>query len=70
MLQRWSARETGVHGPRLNARRIATWALALVLALGTFAFRYLSFREFGNDHFVHLAQAQQITWGLLPGTDT
>ena len=69
MLQRWSAREPGVHGPRLNARRIATWALALVLALGTFAFRYLSFREFGNDHFVHLAQAQQIAKGSLPVRD-
>jgi hypothetical protein len=52
-----------------KARRIAAWALALVIALGTFAFRYLSFREFGNDHFVHLAQAQQIVKGSLPVRD-
>jgi len=53
----------------LSARRVATWALALVIAAGTFAFRYLSFREFGNDHFIHLTQAQQITKGSLPVRD-
>lgn len=50
-------------------RLVATWSLALALALGTFAFRYLSFREFGNDHFVHLAQAQQMARGSLPVRD-
>jgi len=37
--------------------------------LCTFAYRYLTFSGFSNDHFVHLATAQQITLGLLPVRD-
>lgn len=40
-----------------------------VLGLATFGYRYLSFQEFSNDHFVHLALAQQITLGALPVRD-
>jgi hypothetical protein len=50
-------------------RRIPMPVHAAALALGTFAYRYLSFQDFGNDHFVHLSQAQQITFGLLPVRD-
>jgi len=35
----------------------------------TFAYRYLSFTDFSNDHFVHLSVAQQITMGDLPVRD-
>jgi len=69
MSRHWSGAGAKAHNPHLSTRRIATWALALVIAAGTFAFRYLSFREFGNDHFIHLSQAQQITKGALPVRD-
>ena len=39
------------------------------LALLTIAYRYLSFTDFANDHFVHLSVAQQITMGALPVRD-
>lgn len=42
---------------------------AVTTALLTFAYRYLSFAEFSNDHFVHLSIAQQITRGALPVRD-
>jgi hypothetical protein len=42
---------------------------ALALALLTIAYRYLSFTDFSNDHFVHLSVAQQITMGALPVRD-
>jgi hypothetical protein len=42
---------------------------ALGIALLTIAYRYLSFTDFSNDHFVHLSVAQQITMGDLPVRD-
>ena len=42
---------------------------ALVIGLVTIAYRYLSFTDFANDHFVHLSVAQQITMGALPVRD-
>lgn len=42
---------------------------AVALALVTIAYRYLSFTDFSNDHFVHLSVAQQITMGDLPVRD-
>ena len=35
----------------------------------TFGFRSLILRDFPNDHFMHLAWAQQILFGDLPGRD-
>lgn len=46
-----------------------TWSVALVLGALTFAFRYLSFSDFANDHFVHLSTAQQLLLGALPVRD-
>jgi hypothetical protein len=40
-----------------------------LLAVWTFGYRYLSFVEFSNDHFVHPSMAQQITQGALPVHD-
>ena len=42
---------------------------ALVIGLVTIAYRYLSFTDFANDHFVHLSAAQQIAMGDLPVRD-
>jgi hypothetical protein len=42
---------------------------AVALGILTFAYRYLSFDEFSNDHFVHLATAQQMVFGALPVRD-
>lgn len=39
------------------------------IALLTIGYRYLSFTDFANDHFVHLSVAQQITMGALPVRD-
>jgi len=41
----------------------------VLLGVATFAYRYLSFTGFINDHFVHLAAAQQIVLGALPVRD-
>jgi hypothetical protein len=48
-------------------RRVAGAAFACGLL--TAVYRYLSFTEFSNDHFVHLSTAQQITFGALPVRD-
>jgi hypothetical protein len=42
---------------------------AVALGILTFAYRYLSYEEFSNDHFVHLATAQQMVFGALPVRD-
>ena len=42
---------------------------ASTAALGTFALRYLAFDSFSNDHFLHLARAQQMSFGELPVRD-
>ena len=47
--------------------RLAAGTLAI--ALLTIAYRYLSFTDFSNDHFVHLSVAQQIIMGALPVRD-
>ena len=44
-------------------------AAAFACGLLTAAYRYLSFTELANDHFVHLSTAQQITLGALPVRD-
>ena len=42
---------------------------ALAVAVFTFAYRYLSFERFPNDHFVVLSRAQQVLMGALPVRD-
>jgi hypothetical protein len=54
--------------PKLVGRRRLI-AGAVALGVLTFAYRYLSFEEFPNDHFVHLAAAQQMVQGALPVRD-
>ena len=50
----------------MNRRVVGT---ALACGVLTVAYRYLSFTELSNDHFVHLSTAQQITFGALPVRD-
>lgn len=47
------------------------FAIGQAALLGTFCFlyRYLTFRGFSNDHFLHLARAQQMLLGELPIRD-
>ena len=49
--------------------RALTIAAATAAGLCTFAFRYLSFDYFSNDHYLHLARAQQMLMGALPVRD-
>ena len=44
-------------------------AVAALAGLAGFGYRYLSYQGFSNDHFVHLATAQQITMGEWPVRD-
>ena len=53
----------------MTASRAGLAAGAVALGLLTLAYRYLSFEEFPNDHFMHLAIAQQITLGELGARD-
>jgi len=48
-------------------RRLIAGAAAVGVLV--FAYRYLSFEEFPNDHFVHLAEGQQMLLGALPVRD-
>ena len=46
-----------------------TAALAVALGTGCFAYRYLAYSGFPNDHFVTLSRAQQILLGDVPVRD-
>lgn len=60
--------DRGAPGRRPHARRLHVGA---ALGIGAFAFvlRFLGFRGFSNDHFMHLAWSQQLLGGELPGRD-
>lgn len=62
---------TDPRGAGLAAARHTATSLCAALVVGgfTFAYRYLSFERFPNDHFVHLSRAQQILMGALPVRD-
>jgi hypothetical protein len=42
---------------------------AVVIALLTVVYRYVTFIGFRNDHFIHLSTAQQMTFGAMPVRD-
>ena len=42
-------------------------APALLVGSGAFLFRFLTLRDFANDHYMHLAWAQQLLLGEIPG---
>ena len=54
-------------GRTLTTRR--RWLACAAVGLLAFGYRYLSYNGFSNDHFVHLATAQQMILGELPVRD-
>jgi hypothetical protein len=60
-----------VRSDRLAIDERNSWlgALAVVLGVSCFLFRFLTFRGFSNDHYEHLARAQQMLLGDLPIRD-
>lgn len=46
-----------------------TWLYALAIAFIAFGFRLINVRDLPNDHYMHLAWAQQLLFGELPGRD-
>src|SRR5256714_14677003 len=50
-------------------RRTLTWTTALVVGLLAFGFRLIDLRDLSNDHYMHLAWAQQVLFGEVPGRD-
>lgn len=54
---------------KVSTARSIDAVAALAVAAFTFAYRYLSFERFPNDHFVVLSRAQQVLMGALPVRD-
>jgi hypothetical protein len=52
-----------------NRRRASEVGTALLIGVVAFGFRGLARRQLTNDHYMHLAWAQQILRGDLPGRD-
>src|SRR5467141_3249082 len=50
-------------------RRPAVWTSAAAVALVAFGFRLIGVRDLSNDHYMHLAWAQQVLFGEVPGRD-
>ena len=50
-------------------RRSVHVVLSVLWGVACFAYRYLAFRGFPNDHFMHLARAQQMLLGEWPIRD-
>ena len=49
--------------------RTAKWQIAAAIGVLTFGFRLINVRDLSNDHYMHLAWAQQLLFGELPGRD-
>src|SRR5262245_28984802 len=54
-------------GPRSRRRTVRLTAAALGVV--AFGFRLVTLRGLSNDHYMHLAWAQQLLFGQLPGRD-
>jgi len=52
-----------------QSRRRTVWLTAAVLGVLAFGFRLVTLRGLSNDHYMHLAWAQQLLFGELPGRD-
>jgi hypothetical protein len=53
----------------LHSRRRYRWIPAAAILCAVFAFRFLTFTGFPNDHFVYVARAQQMLLGAWPVRD-
>lgn len=56
-------------GRLLTRRARLTWLYALLAASSAATYRLAVFDGFGNDHYMHLAWAQQLLHGEIPGRD-
>jgi hypothetical protein len=50
-------------------RRTLVWTTAIIVGLVAFGFRLIDVRDLSNDHYMHLAWAQQVLFGEVPGRD-
>ena len=55
--------------PEAQRSFLNRWITAAVILTAVFAFRFLSFTGFLNDHFVYVARAQQMLLGAWPVRD-
>ncbi len=53
----------------VSFRRTVVWCIAVAVAVVAFGFRFLNVRDLTNDHYMHLAWAQQVLFGEVPGRD-
>ena len=51
------------------SRRRVIRSVAVVVGIVAFGFRFTLVRDLSNDHYMHLAWAQQLLFGQLPGRD-
>jgi hypothetical protein len=51
------------------SRRAVIHLIAVAVALIAFGFRLIDVRDLSNDHYMHLAWAQQVLFGEVPGRD-
>ena len=52
-----------------SSRRVALWTIAAGVAVTALGFRLILVRDLTNDHYMHLAWAQQVLFGEVPGRD-
>ena len=45
------------------------WSIAAAIFVLAFGFRLINVRDLPNDHYMHLAWAQQLLFGEMPGRD-
>ena len=50
-------------------RAVPVWTVAVLAGLVAFGFRLIDVRDLSNDHYMHLAWAQQVLFGEVPGRD-
>jgi hypothetical protein len=59
--------ESGGRDAAFSSR--STVLAAAIVAAFALVFRFLTFRDLSNDHYMHLGWAQQLLFGELPGRD-
>src|SRR6185295_10126254 len=52
-----------------RSERARLWLIAAAVGLFACAFRVANVNDLSNDHYMHLAWAQQLLFGELPGRD-
>jgi hypothetical protein len=52
-----------------ESRRHPIRNIAVAIGVLAFGFRLITLRDLTNDHYMHLAWAQQLLFGQMPGGD-